>query len=267
MWVVELVVACLVLVVAWVGWTKYTKSSNKKQRVALEQECVISIIDTRHKGIVTKLENFESKTHINMDTYIKVKDQLETIGNGTVNIVLHTFGGQLSAAEAIARCILAAREQGATVNCYIKYYSCSAGCMIASVCNEINMTNTALLGPADAQQGNLLGSNSINAVCKTAEWKLGTTHPWKLESDWYARYQDALATRERQKNWIQELIKRKIYKQEQGDRIYEELFSGKYNHDQVIHPQWAQEIGLPVVVRAMPPFVAQALQLANAVPE
>lgn len=264
MWIVELLGACLGLGLVWFFWTKYNRSSEKKKQTALEQEGVISIIDARHQGIVTKLEKLESKTHITMDTFIKVKDQLEQVEYGTVNLVLHTFGGQLSAAEAIARCILAARERGITINAFVAYYSCSAGCMIASVCNQIVMSETALLGPADAQQGNLFGSHSINAVCKTAEWKLATQRPWELESDWYSKYQDACATRTRQRNWIDELVVREIYSKDQGDLIYEELFSGKYNHDQVIHPQWAQRIGLPVVIKPMPDFVGAALKLANA---
>jgi membrane-bound ClpP family serine protease len=248
----------------WYTVQRIGKRRDKARKQALRDQRVIHIVDEKHSGILNKLERLETSTSISLETFLDIKDAIAALEPGKVSLVMHTCGGSLSAAEAICRQLLKAREAGYHFTCYVPYYAYSAGCMIATSCDEIVISETAFLGPADAQQGGLTSSTPIKAICETVEWQIEKC-PERVKADWYAKWVEAKATKERQRKWIDELIERKFYSKEAGDRIYEELFSGKYNHDQVIHPAWLAEIGLKVdIVTQMPKFVDDALELCNA---
>jgi len=253
--------------VVWLAWHSWTGRRRQRADKGLQSDGVIAIVDSRHVGLFSKLEKLETQTSISQNTFVQVKDALDQLDRldqqKEVHLVLHTMGGSLSAAEAICRRLLLARGRGTKIYAYVPYFAYSAGCMIASACNEIRMSESAFLGPADAQVSSLLQSNSIKSICETVEFQLEHCKD-KIKSDWYSKYVEAKATRERQRKWIDELVQRGIYEAAAGDSIYEELFAGKYNHDQVIHPEWARKIGLPVAVVEMPEFVARTLQHYNA---
>ena len=252
--------------VLWFGWGAVNSLKKKRANNNLAAERIVAIVDSKH-GILDKIDTLEVQTSISQDTFVSVKDafdKLEKAAEGELNkpihLVLHTFGGSLSAAEAIGRRILLARSRGTTIIAYVPYYAYSAGCIIAACCNEIRMTDSAFLGPADAQSG----GRSINSIVQTVEFQKETC-PKKIKPEWYADYLGALATRKRQLEWVEEMIKAGYFTEQVGNTIHEELFSGKYNHDQVVHPKRAIEIGLPVViVEEMPLFVATTLRHFNA---
>lgn len=252
----------------WKGMKSFKKSRTTSD---LNFQRVVAIVDSQHEGLLSKLDKLETQSSISQKTFIAVKDafdQLETAEHIPQNIyvVIHTLGGSLSAAEAICRRILLARSRGTKVYCYIPYFAYSAGCMIASACDEIRMSESAFLGPADAQTSSKSGGlTSVNAICKTVEFQLDKCSADNIKAKWYAAYTEAKSTRERQEKWINEMVAKGYFTEEAGASIYAQLFSGQYNHDQVIHPTWAQEIGLPVViVTEMPAFVAKTLKHFNA---
>jgi ClpP class serine protease len=66
-------------------------------------------------------------------------------------LVIQTTGGTLPAMEMIINAILHHQKMGGKVTAYIPICSFSAGTFIALACDEIVMTETAVLGPIDAQ--------------------------------------------------------------------------------------------------------------------
>lgn len=245
---------------AWFAWNRFSNFKKTKKTNALKTSGVVAIVDSRNVSLLSKLEKLELLTSITEETFMQFKDALDDCSLKEMHIVMHTRGGSLSAAEAICRAILLARDRGVKITCWIKYFGYSAGCMIAAACDEIRMSETALLGPADAQLGSMFASNSINSICETIEFQLANCRE-RIKPDWYAKYIEATSTRQRQRQWVDEMCERKFFTKEQADSIYDELFSGKYNHDQVIHPSWAKKIGLPIVIdEKMPSFVVETLR-------
>lgn len=174
--------------------------------------------------------------------------------NWDINIIVQTNGGQLSSAEAICSYILNHEGDGKIV-CYIPQFSHSGGCMIALTCDEIVMTRNSILSPCDAQQGvGLFGTHSTRSIINAVEFKKEKDE--KCAEAWLATETDAQLCVQRQRAFVDKLIEHGIYTKEAGDRIYEEFFSGKYNHDQTFTAEEAQKLGLKITIMdEMPPFV------------
>lgn len=265
-WFVELGLLLGGMGVLWMASSQISDTwHRRKQRREISQG-VLSIVDSKHRSLWDRIDKMEMQTCITPETFITVKDALAKMhqqGVKEIHVVIHTFGGSLSAAEAISRALLLMRKQHQChLKAYIPYYAYSAGCLIALACQEIHMSSAAFLGPADAQNSE---NKSIKSISDTVEWQLDNCSHDKIKAEWYSKYLEAKATRIRQREWMDELVASEIFTKEVGDKLYEELFSGKYNHDQVIHPEWAKKIGVPVIIDdQMPDFVGATLSFHEA---
>jgi len=244
--------------------TMASKLDRRKRRKLVEAH-VLAIVDKRASGIIEKLSDAVAPSCITLDTMARIHENVQGLIAGDaqeIHVVLHTRGGQATAAESIAKTILDARAHGIRVCAYIPYYAFSGGCLIALACDEIFMTASSIIGPTDGQmQDGGSSVSSVKAICETVEWqKKHATN--KVKAEWYAKYVDAKSCRVRQREFMDDLIKRGFYTQELGDSIYEELFSGKYNHDQGFDHIWASEKGLSVTrLEKMPDFAEQAISV------
>jgi len=81
-----------------------------------------------------------------------------------VDLILHTPGGLVLAAEQIARALL---EHKGKVTVFIPHYAMSGGTLIALAADEIVMDANAVLGPVDPQ----LGSAPAASILKVVEQK------------------------------------------------------------------------------------------------
>ena len=78
-----------------------------------------------------------------------------------IDVILHTPGGAVLAAEQIATA-LAARKGKVTV--FVPHYAMSGGTLIALAADEIVMDANAVLGPVDPQIGGLPAASLVKAV-------------------------------------------------------------------------------------------------------
>jgi ClpP class serine protease len=78
-----------------------------------------------------------------------------------IDLVLHTPGGLVLAAEQIASA-LAAREGRVTV--FVPHYAMSGGTLIALAADEIVLAPSAVLGPIDPQLGNYPAASILKVV-------------------------------------------------------------------------------------------------------
>ncbi len=78
-----------------------------------------------------------------------------------IDIILHTPGGLVLAAEQIARALL---ERKAKVTAFVPHYAMSGGTLIALAAHEIVMDSNAVLGPVDPQIGSLPAASIIRAA-------------------------------------------------------------------------------------------------------
>jgi len=183
---------------------------------------------------------------INLTTYLKFIEDFKSVDkNKDINLVIQTIGGDLTSTEGICNCILTHKGSG-KIKCYIPNYAFSAGLMIALCCNEIILTNASIVCPCDGQMNTkndfTCSSASINYMIK---YKMKHNEP--IKEDWLISNYEAIALIKRQKKFFQKLCEAKSYLNEQF--IYNELFSGKYNHDTAFTSSDLKNIdGLNVII-------------------
>jgi ATP-dependent protease ClpP protease subunit len=219
--------------------TKYTKKRN-------ENNNMITIIHT----------DTSDDTSIGLKTHMDFLKSYEKVDkNKDIHIIIHTTGGELSSAEAICNCIDNHRKQNneGKIKIYIPYYAYSGGCMIALACDEIIMTCNAILGPCDAQSY-VGGVHSVAAIVETVKYKKEMKE--KITEEWLAGCYDAELCKDRQQKYVNKLVNSKIFSEDIGKIIYEEFFSGKYNHDRIFPAQDAKDLGLQItIVKEMPKMI------------
>lgn len=78
-----------------------------------------------------------------------------------IDLVLHTPGGLVLAAEQIAAAL---QKHASSVTVFVPHYAMSGGTMIALAADEIIMDENAVLGPVDPQIGNYPAVSILKAV-------------------------------------------------------------------------------------------------------
>ena len=80
-----------------------------------------------------------------------------------IDVILHTPGGLVLAAEQIARAL---RDHAGRVTVFVPHYAMSGGTLIALAADEIVMDEHAVLGPVDPQLGNHPAVSILSAVAR-----------------------------------------------------------------------------------------------------
>jgi ClpP class serine protease len=151
-----------------------------------------------------------------------------------VDLVVHTPGGLVLAAEQIARAL---HRHPAKVTVIVPHYAMSGGTMLALSADEIVMDENAVLGPVDPQ----LGQWPAASIIKVAEQK-----PIERLSDETLMLADISRKAMAQ---IREFVKNVLlddFPEERADKIAEQLTSGQWTHDYPLTFEELAQIGLPV---------------------
>src|SRR5256885_63258 len=78
-----------------------------------------------------------------------------------IDLILHTPGGLVLAAEQIAHALI---ERRGKVTVFVPHYAMSGGTLIALAADEIVMDANAVLGPVDPQIGDMPAASIVKAV-------------------------------------------------------------------------------------------------------
>src|SRR5690242_2376774 len=78
-----------------------------------------------------------------------------------IDVVLHTPGGLVLAAEQIAKALI---DHKGKVTVFVPHYAMSGGTLIALAADEIVMDANAVLGPVDPQLGDMPAASIIKVV-------------------------------------------------------------------------------------------------------
>jgi len=101
-------------------------------------------------------------SYINIDDSEAVLRAIRlTPADQPIDVILHTPGGLVLAAEQIARALL---DHKGKVTVFVPHYAMSGGTMIALAADEIVMDPNAVLGPVDPQIGGAPAASIIKAV-------------------------------------------------------------------------------------------------------
>jgi ClpP class serine protease len=157
-----------------------------------------------------------------------------TDGSVPIDLILHTPGGLVLAAEQIA---FALRRHPAKVTVFVPHYAMSGGTLISLAANDIVLADNAVLGPVDPQ----LGQSPAASIVKVLERK-----PIKEIDDQTIIQADLAEKALRQvEATVRELLDERMPAKEAATLAHT-LSSGTWTHDYPIRVTEARALGLSV---------------------
>lgn len=151
-----------------------------------------------------------------------------------IDLILHTPGGLMLAAEQIAYALCAHK---AKVNVIVPHYAMSGGTLIALAANEIILDDNGVLGPVDPQINNLPAASILTAVGKKDVNELDDETLIKADIGEKAINQVKNTIVQIVHNWMEE---------DEAEELAEQLASGKWTHDFPIRAEEARKLGMPI---------------------
>jgi ClpP class serine protease len=165
-----------------------------------------------------------------------------------IDILLHTPGGLVLAAEQIAHGII---RHKAKVTVFVPHYAMSGGTLIALAADEIVMDENAVLGPVDPQVGQYPAA-SVLRVLATKD---------RNEIDDETLILGDIA--EKAQNQVRERVRAILVErmgEERAAQIAQVLTEGRWTHDYPITCEQLRDMGLPVC-HPMPREIYQLMDL------
>jgi len=203
----------------------------------LEQRRQSRMIGLIHRQETMSLLGFPIMRYIDIQDSEEVLRAIQlTDPKVPIDLVLHTPGGLVLAAEQIAQAL---RRHAATakVTVFVPHYAMSGGTLIALAADEIVMGENAVLGPVDPQ----LGHHPAASILKVLERK-----PIAEIDDETLILADVAEKAIRQ-------VERSVYEllvdrmgEERAATLARTLATGTWTHDYPITVREARELGLPV---------------------
>lgn len=151
-----------------------------------------------------------------------------------VDLILHTPGGLVLAAEQIAQALV--RHQ-AKVTVFVPHYAMSGGTLLALAADEIVMDRNAVLGPIDAQ----VGKYPAVSILKV----LDTKSTDEIDDETVILANIAGKAIEQVTDTVREILEANGVARKEALRMVEALASGRWTHDYPISLEEVQKIGLP----------------------
>ena len=201
----------------------------------LEEKRGSRVIALIHRQETLSFLGFPLARYIDIDDSEQVLRAIKlTDPNMPIDLILHTPGGLVLAAEQIAYALC---RHKAKVTVFVPHYAMSGGTMIALAADEIVMDENAVLGPVDPQLGNYPAAS----ILKVLEQK-----------DLNEVEDETLILADLSRKAIAQ-VKRTVtailgdrMDPERAAALAETLATGTWTHDYPITVQEARELGLPV---------------------
>ena len=181
-----------------------------------------------------------------------------------IDLIMHTPGGLVLAAEQIARALL---DHKGKVTVFVPHYAMSGGTLIALAADAIVMDPHAVLGPVDPQLGEMPAA-SILAVVALKE-------PKDIDDETLIKADIARKALAQVNEAVIELVSERM-SPEAAKTLAQKLATGTWTHDYPITVKQARELGLPVstdmpdevyALMALYPQAAQRRPSVEYVPE
>ncbi|WP_322814863.1 SDH family Clp fold serine proteinase [Chloroflexus sp.] len=215
----------------------------------LERKRKSRVIVLIHRQETMSLLGFPLVRYINIEDSEAVLRAIKmTDRDIPIDLILHTPGGLVLAAEQIARALI---KHAAKVTVFVPHYAMSGGTLIALAADEIVMDENAVLGPVDPQ----LGQHPAASILSVLERK-----PLSEIDDETLMMADIAEKAIRQvKRTVCELLRDKM-PVERAEEVAHTLSSGVWTHDYPITVSEARELGLPISTE-MPEEIYQIMAL------
>jgi ClpP class serine protease len=165
-----------------------------------------------------------------------------------IDLILHTPGGLVLAAEQIAHALV---EHKGKVTVFVPHYAMSGGTLLALTADEVVMDPNAVLGPVDPQIGDMPAASIV---------KLLELKPRERISDEMLVLADvAIKARAQVATFVAEVLL-KHQPKDQALALAAALSEGRWTHDFPITVEGAKALGL-LVSTNMPPQVYELMDL------
>src|SRR2546428_6092412 len=165
-----------------------------------------------------------------------------------LDIILHTPGGLVLAAEQIAKALV---ERKGKVTVFVPHYAMSGGTLIALAADEIVMDANAVLGPVDPQIGDMPAASIVKAV----EIK----GPRSVSDEVLILADIAQKRRVQGASFVVQILLKHMPEQ-RALEVAAVLSEGRWTHDFPITVQAARQLGLKVSTE-MPRIVYDLMEL------
>ncbi len=152
-----------------------------------------------------------------------------------IDLIVHTPGGLVLAAEQIARAL---SRHPAEVTVMVPHYAMSGGTLIALAADRILMAPSAVLGPVDPQVGQFPAASILAAVERK--------DPNELEDQTLILADLATKARRQVHDLVYELLRGNDVPDERAEHLATVLSEGRWTHDFPITAELAAELGLNV---------------------
>jgi ClpP class serine protease len=228
---------------------KIIESARLKLLQALERTRKTRVISLIHRQEVMAILGFPLVRYISVEDSEEVLRAIRMTDPQTpIDLILHTPGGMVLAAEQIAHAL--ARHQ-AKVTVFVPHYAMSGGTLLSLVADAIVMDPDAVLGPIDPQIGEHPAASLLAAVKRKPVDKI---------DDATLVLADVAEKAVRQVRELARTLLARRRPPEDAERIADLLTRGEWTHDYPITVDEARRIGLDISTE-MPVEVYQLMNL------
>jgi ClpP class serine protease len=197
----------------------------------------------RHSRVITLIHRQETLSFLGFPLmrYIDINDSEAVLraikltdDDVQIDLILHTPGGLVLAAEQIANAL---KHHPAKITVFVPHYAMSGGTLIALAADEIVMDENAVLGPVDPQ----IGQQPAASIVKVVERK-----PVKdIDDDTLIMADVAEKSLRQVKQAVFDLLCEQMGP-ERAEQTATKLSTGIWTHDYPITVIQARELGLSV---------------------
>lgn len=201
----------------------------------LEHKRKSRVITLIHRQEAVSFLGIPISRFINIDDSEQILRAIRlTDKNVPIDLILHTPGGLVLAAEQIAEALL---RHPAKVTVFVPHYAMSGGTLIALAADEIVMDENAVLGPVDPQ----LGQYPAASILKVLEKK-----PLSEVDDQTLILADVAEKALKQvKATVKNLLLKRM-PEEKAEEVATLLSQGTWTHDYPIDVDQARSLGLNI---------------------
>lgn len=243
------------LLVAILLLALFSRSTDNRQ--AVRNQLIEQFQAERQSRVIAMIHRQESASVLGVpvESHIDIEDSEAilrairlTPPEQPIDLILHTPGGLVLAAEQIAKALA---DRKAKVTVFIPHYAMSGGTLIALAADEIVMDANAVLGPVDPQ----IGDAPAASILRVLEVK----KPEDIDDATIILADIAAKARVQVATFVAQLLS-KHFPKERATALAVALSEGRWTHDFPIPVQMAKELGLPVSSN-MPLMVYQLMEL------
>jgi ClpP class serine protease len=227
-------------------WTTTARASVLDQFQQQRKSRVIAMI---HRQETISLFGVPVSSYIDIEDSEAVLRAIRlTPPDQPIDMILHTPGGLVLAAEQIAKALV---EHKGKVTVFVPHYAMSGGTLIALAAHEIVMDANAVLGPVDPQIGDMPAASILRV--------LNLKQVNRIRDETLELADVAAKARLQVAGFVTELLLNRLPK-DKAVRLATVLTEGRWTHDFPITVELARELGLSVSTE-MPRIVYELMDL------